>query len=171
MSRGHYHQGGAGTTQNQGNQLGDRPCVRQSRLFREHDGGNTMKELMGQSQLKWDTRRTEGAYQGGRVYDHNTQEYQGKPGQRQPHPAYAEQPQQQQESAYDQQRQQQVSQAPWAMSTNQPQQPQQQQQRQQVSQAPWASDQQQQPATQSGGHRKNTDYTNQQTYNLLTNNI
>jgi hypothetical protein len=80
---GHTHLGGAGMTQNQGNVLGDRPCVRQSRLYREHVGGNTMKELMGQDQLKWDTRRTEGAYQGGRVFDHNSANN---------HPAVTQQP-------------------------------------------------------------------------------
>ena len=71
MSQGHYHAGGANMTQNQGNMIGDRPCVRQSRLYREHVGGNAMKELLGQDTLKWDTNRTQGAYQGGRVYDHN----------------------------------------------------------------------------------------------------
>ena len=76
MSHGHMHLGGAGMTQNQGNVLGDRPCVRQSKLYREHVGGNTMKELMGQESLKWDTNRTEGAYQGGRVFDHNSQQQQ-----------------------------------------------------------------------------------------------
>jgi hypothetical protein len=59
-------------TQNQGNVLGDRPCVRQSKLYRHHDGGNSMKELLGQDALKWDTTRTQGAYEGGRVYDHNS---------------------------------------------------------------------------------------------------
>lgn len=58
-------------TQNQGNVLGDRPCVRQSKLFRQHDAGNAMKDLMGQSHLSWKTNVQEGAYAGMRVYDHN----------------------------------------------------------------------------------------------------
>ncbi|RNF09967.1 hypothetical protein TraAM80_01806 [Trypanosoma rangeli] len=69
--RGHQHLGDPGLTQNQGNLLGDRPCVRQSRLYREHVGGNTMKELMGQEGLKWDTTCTQGVYAGGKVFDHN----------------------------------------------------------------------------------------------------
>ncbi|RNF19427.1 uncharacterized protein Tco025E_04184 [Trypanosoma conorhini] len=68
---GHQHLGDPALTQNQGNLLGDRPCVRQSRLYREHVGGNTMKELMGQDGLKWDTTRTQGVYAGGRAFDHN----------------------------------------------------------------------------------------------------
>lgn len=47
--------------------LGDRPCVRQSRLGRQHDGGNAMKEILGHSDLMWDTDRTQGAYTGGRA--------------------------------------------------------------------------------------------------------
>lgn len=66
---GHRHHGDPSLTQNQGNLLGDRPCVRQSRLYREHVGGNAMKELMGQDVLKWDTTRTQGAYDGGKVFD------------------------------------------------------------------------------------------------------
>ena len=65
---GHQNLGGPGMTQNQGNILGDHPCVRQSRLYREHVGGNTMKELMGQEQLKWDVTKTQGAYEGGKVF-------------------------------------------------------------------------------------------------------
>ena len=77
------HLGGAGMTQNQGNVLGDRPCVRQSKLYREHEGGNTMKGLLGQDALKWDTNRTEGAYQGGRVFDHNAPRNTQAPAQQQ----------------------------------------------------------------------------------------
>ena len=58
-------------TQNQGNQLGDRPCVRQSKLFRQHDAGNSMKDLMGQSHLNWKTEEQQGAYAGKKVFDHN----------------------------------------------------------------------------------------------------
>ena len=45
--------------------------MRQSRLYREHCGGNAMKELMGQGNLKWDTSAQEGAYKGKKVFDHN----------------------------------------------------------------------------------------------------
>jgi hypothetical protein len=71
MSQGHRHLGGPEATQNQGNVLGDRPCVRQSRLYREHVGGNAMKELLGQDSLKWDTQRQQGVYSGKPVFDHN----------------------------------------------------------------------------------------------------
>mmetsp|Transcript_75369 Transcript_75369/g.87588 ORF Transcript_75369/g.87588 Transcript_75369/m.87588 type:complete len:128 (+) Transcript_75369:46-429(+) len=79
MSQPHMHLGGPHMTQNQGNVLGDRPCVRQSRLYREQVGGNAMKDIMGQTSLKWDTNRTQGAYEGGRVYDHNSQRYEHEP--------------------------------------------------------------------------------------------
>eukprot|EP00759_Apiculatamorpha_spiralis_P010553 PhF_6_TR17303/c0_g1_i1/m.26525 len=69
MQRSHTHYNAPGATQNQGNTIGDRPCVRQSKIGREHEGGNQMKELMGHGELKWDTNKTEGAYTGGRVYD------------------------------------------------------------------------------------------------------
>jgi hypothetical protein len=84
MSSGHVHLGGPHMTQNQGNVLGDRPCVRQSRLYREQVGGNVMKDLLGQQSLKWDTNRTEGAYKGGRVYDHINQQYETGPRQTKP---------------------------------------------------------------------------------------
>ncbi|PWU95648.1 hypothetical protein C4B63_21g92 [Trypanosoma cruzi] len=72
---GHQHLDNPSLTQNQGNLLGDRPCVRQSRLYREHVGGNTMKELMGQDGLKWNTTHTEGVYAGGRAFDHNDKQH------------------------------------------------------------------------------------------------
>eukprot|EP00758_Cryptobia_borreli_P004212 Tbor_TRINITY_DN4243_c0_g1::TRINITY_DN4243_c0_g1_i1::g.23944::m.23944 len=68
---GHTNIGGPEATQNQGNVLGDRPCVRQSKLYRQQCGGNAMKEMLGQDNLKWDIEKTQGAYEGGRVYDHN----------------------------------------------------------------------------------------------------
>ena len=70
-ARGHSHYGAPGSTQNQGNSVGDRPCVRQSKIGREHEGGNQMKALMGNDDLKWNVNKTEGAYQGGRVHDTN----------------------------------------------------------------------------------------------------
>ena len=65
----HKHLGGPGMTQNQGNVIGDKPCVRQSRLYREHCGGNAMKALLGQDDLAWDLTKLEGAYKGQRVHD------------------------------------------------------------------------------------------------------
>ncbi|CCW63579.1 unnamed protein product [Phytomonas sp. EM1] len=65
---------GPGDSQNIGNLLGSRPCVRQSRLYREGCSGNAMKDILGQGELKWDTTRTEGCYKGGHVYDHNTKD-------------------------------------------------------------------------------------------------
>ena len=65
---GHWHDPSA-ATQNQGNQLGSRPCVRQSQLFRQNESGNTMKSLLGSSHLQWDTKHTQGAYDGRPAYD------------------------------------------------------------------------------------------------------
>ena len=65
---GHWHDPSA-ATQNQGNQLGTRPCVRQSQLFRQNESGNTMKSLLGSSHLQWDTKHTQGAYDGRPAYD------------------------------------------------------------------------------------------------------
>src|SRR3989338_8411382 len=67
-SGGHYWGGAPGQTQNQGNMLGDRPCVRQSKINREHMGGNNMKDILGQEQLKWDTNKQEGVYAGRGVW-------------------------------------------------------------------------------------------------------
>lgn len=51
--------------------LGDRPCVRQSTLYRQHCGGNEMKSLLGQDQLKWDTKQVQGCYAGRQAYEFN----------------------------------------------------------------------------------------------------
>ena len=59
MSKGHYHDMSAGT-QNQGNKLGDRSCIRQSRLYREYESGNSVKDLLGTSNLKWNPNKKEG---------------------------------------------------------------------------------------------------------------
>ena len=59
MSKGHYHDMSAGT-QNQGNKLGDRSCIRQSRLYREYESGNNVKDLLGTSNLKWNPNKKEG---------------------------------------------------------------------------------------------------------------
>ncbi|KAG5510308.1 hypothetical protein JKF63_07636 [Porcisia hertigi] len=98
---GHHHINDPSMTQNQGNLLGNRPCVRQSRLYREGCSGNTMKALLGQSDLSWKTNQTEGCYGGGRVYDHNTEDHRAVPTQQQ------EQEQGQQQQQQEQQQQQQ----------------------------------------------------------------
>jgi hypothetical protein len=44
--------------------------VRQSRLYRKHESGNTMKGLLGSGDdLAWDEKVCQGAYQGSQVYD------------------------------------------------------------------------------------------------------
>ncbi|KAG5485662.1 hypothetical protein LSCM4_06620 [Leishmania orientalis] len=96
---GHQHTSDPNLTQNQGNMLGNRPCVRQSRLYREGCSGNAMKELLGQAELSWKTNQTEGCYGGGRVYDHNTDDHRAvltqKPSeQQQQQPQQEQQPQQ-----------------------------------------------------------------------------
>jgi hypothetical protein len=66
---GHRHNPSA-ATQNQGNSLGDRACVRQSKLYRVHESGNDVKALLGTAHLCWDTNQKQGAYAGHKVYDH-----------------------------------------------------------------------------------------------------
>lgn len=69
-AKGHYCLNGG--TQNQGNILGDRSCVRQSKLYRQYESGNSMKAIFGHDHLAWDTEKKEGAYAGQSLYDHNT---------------------------------------------------------------------------------------------------
>ena len=52
----HYHDVG-NTNQNLGNKLGSRPCVRQTDNYRRYEGGNTMKALLGNSNLQWNEPR------------------------------------------------------------------------------------------------------------------
>jgi hypothetical protein len=66
---GHRHNPNAGT-QNQGNSLGDRACVRQSKLYRQYESGNDVKSILGSSHLAWNADETQGAYKGKKVYDH-----------------------------------------------------------------------------------------------------
>jgi hypothetical protein len=68
--RGHSHNSNAGT-QNQGNSLGDRSSVRQSKLYRMYESGNGVKDVLGASHLAWDPNQKQGAYEGQAVYDHN----------------------------------------------------------------------------------------------------
>lgn len=66
---GHKHNSSA-MTQNQGNTLGDRSCVRQSKLYRMYESGNNVKSILGTSNLCWNTDVKEGAYSGHQVFDH-----------------------------------------------------------------------------------------------------
>lgn len=66
---GHRHNPTAGT-QNQGNSLGDRSCVRQSKLYRMYESGNGVKDALGSGHLAWDTNYKQGAYAGQKVFDH-----------------------------------------------------------------------------------------------------
>ncbi len=100
MSQGHRWAGSAGQTQNQGNVLGDRPCVRQSANYRQHLGGNAVKEAMGQSNLCWKINEQEGAYAGMKTFDHNNRPAAGQQNQNQ------QQQQQQQQQVQNQQTQQ-----------------------------------------------------------------
>jgi len=69
MSSGHKHNSSAGT-QNQGNSLGDRSCVRQSKLYRKYESGNDIKSILGTTNLCWNPDVKEGAYAGQQVFDH-----------------------------------------------------------------------------------------------------
>lgn len=71
---GHSHDSTAGT-QNQGNSLGDRSSVRQSRLYRVHESGNDVKAILGSSNLCWNPDIKEGAYYGQKVYNHMTADH------------------------------------------------------------------------------------------------
>ena len=139
---GHQHLGGPGMTQNQGNIIGDRPCVRQSRNYREHLGGNAMKELMGQDQLKWDTTRTQGAYEGGNVFDPDRDGPGRRAGQQQQQFNNAPQQQQQQQQQYNNNANQ------YQSSNNQYG--------------------QSQAAPQAPGHRRGAGQANRSTYNILS---
>ena len=145
---GHRNLGGAGMTQNQGNVVGDRPCVRQSRLFRQHDSGNAMKDLMGTG-VKWDVNQQQGAYQGKTVYDHNAPDNRAPvsnnqgPSKRDQYQSQQQAPpqqQQQQPQQYQQEQQQfqpqQQEQQQFQPQQQQQYQPQQQEQQQYQQQAP-----------------------------------
>ena len=57
-------------TQNNGNVIGDRSTIRQSKLFRMYESGNEVKALLGQNSLRWDVTKKQGAYEGS-VHDSN----------------------------------------------------------------------------------------------------
>ena len=65
---GHRHDA-MQANQNLGNSLGTRSAVRQTKLFRMHESGNTMKALLGSPNLAWDTTKKQGAYQGHKIED------------------------------------------------------------------------------------------------------
>ena len=48
--------------QNNGRLGIDRSMTRQSKLFRVHESGNTMKDLLGNSKLGWDVNKKEVTY-------------------------------------------------------------------------------------------------------------
>lgn len=111
MSGGHTHLSHPSYTINQGNVLGDRPCVRQSQLYRQHCGGNEMKALLGNDTLAWDTKKTEGCYAGHKAYQFNgsAQDGQQHQQQQQQQSSPVQRRQQQQYSPVQQQPQQQYS--------------------------------------------------------------
>ena len=58
------------TSANTGNVLGDRSSVRQSKLYRQYESGNDVKDILGTGHLQWKTDKKEGVYDGHTVYDH-----------------------------------------------------------------------------------------------------
>ena len=114
-----------------GNRLGNRPVVRQSKIYRTNESGNAMKSLLGQDNLAWDTEKQQGVFSGQAVYDGEAGTYNAgaSPLQQQQQQRY--QQQQQQQQRYQQQQQQPP---PQQQAQFQPQQP--QQQRQQFQQRP-----------------------------------
>jgi hypothetical protein len=51
------------------NKLGERPVVRQSKIYRERESGNGMKGALGQGHLAWDANQLQGTFKGQAVYD------------------------------------------------------------------------------------------------------
>ena len=54
---------------NQGNSLGNRPVIRQSKYFRQYESGNETKALLGQSNLIWKTDVVQGVFNGQNAFD------------------------------------------------------------------------------------------------------
>ena len=52
-----------------GNKLGERPVVRQSKIYRTNESGNAMKSIFGQDHLAWDTEQQQGVFDGQAIYD------------------------------------------------------------------------------------------------------
>ena len=61
------------------NKLGNRPSVRQSKLYREKESGNAMKSLFGQDNLAWKTEEQEGVFSGQSVFNASTGEKTASP--------------------------------------------------------------------------------------------
>ncbi len=68
MSPRYRSPGAAGGIEN-GNALGQRPVVRQSKLYRERESGNAMKGIFGQDNLAWNTEEQQGVFRGQGVFD------------------------------------------------------------------------------------------------------
>lgn len=101
--------GGSGSIEN-GNRLGARPVVRQSKFYREGNSGNAVKDLLGQGDLAWDLNQQEGAFAGHPMYDGRQQGYihgqqQQRPPQRPPQAPPPQQWQQQQQQLLQAQQQ------------------------------------------------------------------
>ena len=69
--------GSPSTSIENGNRLGARPVVRQSKFYREGNSGNAVKDLLGQANLAWDMENQEGAFKGQAIYDGREQGYRG----------------------------------------------------------------------------------------------
>ena len=52
-----------------GNRLGERPVVRQSKIYRQNESGNAMKAALGHDELKWEIDALQGVFAGQGVYD------------------------------------------------------------------------------------------------------
>lgn len=61
--------GGPSASIENGNRLGARPVVRQSKFYREGNSGNAVKDLLGQGDLAWDLDQQQGAFSGQPMYD------------------------------------------------------------------------------------------------------
>ena len=96
-----------------GNRLGERPVVRQSKFFRENESGNQMKNILGHDNLSWDADKQQGVFQGQSVYDGRTQAYNGGqqalPPPQQQQQRFSPQQQQQHQPAFPPQQQQRFS--------------------------------------------------------------
>lgn len=69
----HFHDAFS-PSQNVGNVLGSRPCVRQTALYRQHESGNNMKDLLGMGHLAWDRDPNAGRHLQGSGAAHAQQE-------------------------------------------------------------------------------------------------
>jgi hypothetical protein len=67
-----------GASTENGNTLGTRPVVRQSKLYREKESGNAMKAAMGHDSLQWDTEKLQGIFEGQGVYNASSEKIEFK---------------------------------------------------------------------------------------------